>query len=442
MDFDILNETITPLNTTLLTLSGTGAVGLPSGTTAQRPGTAAAGAMRWNTSTPGLEYFNGTTWVGGSVSSIDVSGGTTGLTTSGGPITSSGVITLSGTLNLASGGTNASLTAVNGAVVYSTGTAFALTAAGTSGQILASTGAGAPVWTTMTGASYAVVVTPATLVSGNIYSTVITHNLGTNNINVNVWDNSTKQLVVPNSIQQTSTNAFTMSVIGNTRSYLVVVEAGGAYISNPSTAALIVQNNGVTVPGGPYTTLNFVGSTLTTTGAGVVATITDAVQAIRTLSYVATSLDSPNNSDWAVNALAPTVADPTNAAINVRQFSNTVEQGVGLLLTIPSTATSITFTYKGRPQTAPGATANIQMNLYYRSIPNNAALGSWSAAKTFTAAGVPTNAFTQYYLYTATLATLGLTAGNEYQFELTRNTTVSSNLASNWLMSMLDISFT
>lgn len=49
----------------------------------------------------------------GSVSSVDVSGGTTGLTTSGGPITTSGTITLAGTLNLANGGTGA--TTVSGA---------------------------------------------------------------------------------------------------------------------------------------------------------------------------------------------------------------------------------------------------------------------------------------------------------------------------------------
>jgi hypothetical protein len=43
----------------------------------------------------------------GSVTSVDVSGGATGLTTSGGPITAVGTITLGGTLNVASGGTGA-----------------------------------------------------------------------------------------------------------------------------------------------------------------------------------------------------------------------------------------------------------------------------------------------------------------------------------------------
>jgi Repeat of unknown function (DUF5907) len=44
---------------------------------------------------------------GASVTSVGVSGGTTGLTTSGGPITSSGTITLDGTLAVANGGTGA-----------------------------------------------------------------------------------------------------------------------------------------------------------------------------------------------------------------------------------------------------------------------------------------------------------------------------------------------
>ena len=41
----------------------------------------------------------------GGVSSVDVSGGTTGLTTTGGPIVSSGTITLGGTLSVSNGGT-------------------------------------------------------------------------------------------------------------------------------------------------------------------------------------------------------------------------------------------------------------------------------------------------------------------------------------------------
>ena len=46
----------------------------------------------------------------GTVTSVDVSGGTTGLTSSGGPVTSSGTITLAGTLAIANGGTGSTST--------------------------------------------------------------------------------------------------------------------------------------------------------------------------------------------------------------------------------------------------------------------------------------------------------------------------------------------
>lgn len=48
---------------------------------------------------------------GGTVTSVAVSGGTTGLTTSGGPITTSGTITIAGTLAVANGGTGATTAA-------------------------------------------------------------------------------------------------------------------------------------------------------------------------------------------------------------------------------------------------------------------------------------------------------------------------------------------
>jgi len=56
----------------------------------------------------------------GTVTSVAVSGGTTGLTTSGGPITGSGTITLAGTLAVANGGTGGTTSTGSGAVVLAT----------------------------------------------------------------------------------------------------------------------------------------------------------------------------------------------------------------------------------------------------------------------------------------------------------------------------------
>lgn len=72
-------------------------------------------------------------------------------------LTSVGTIS-SGTWNataigLQYGGTNASLTAINGGIVYSTASGFAISSAGTSGQVLTSNGSSPPSWAALPGAS-------------------------------------------------------------------------------------------------------------------------------------------------------------------------------------------------------------------------------------------------------------------------------------------------
>jgi hypothetical protein len=57
---------------------------------------------------------------------------------------------VNGTLPIANGGTNGTSTPTAGSVSYGTGTAFAFTAAGTSGYVLQSNGASAPSWRTPT----------------------------------------------------------------------------------------------------------------------------------------------------------------------------------------------------------------------------------------------------------------------------------------------------
>jgi len=95
MDFDYNLESIIPTQSTTLIVTAVGALGLPSGTTAQRP-TIAAGGIRWNTDTTGMELYNGSAWTAagsGTVTSVAVTG-STGLTVGGSPITTGGTITL------------------------------------------------------------------------------------------------------------------------------------------------------------------------------------------------------------------------------------------------------------------------------------------------------------------------------------------------------------
>jgi hypothetical protein len=137
------------------------------------------------TTAPTWQYLAGT----GTVTSVDGSGGTTGLTLTGGPITSSGTLTLGGTLALANGGTGATTASgartalelgsialqaassvtitggsINGTSIGASTAGSAkvttldiasgltlATLAGTSGQVLTSAGAGVvPTWTTPT----------------------------------------------------------------------------------------------------------------------------------------------------------------------------------------------------------------------------------------------------------------------------------------------------
>jgi hypothetical protein len=80
------------------------------------------GATRFLTVGSGLQISDTTlssTDAGGTVTSVAVSGGTTGLTTSGGPITGSGTITIAGTLAVANGGTGVTSSTGTGSVVLS-----------------------------------------------------------------------------------------------------------------------------------------------------------------------------------------------------------------------------------------------------------------------------------------------------------------------------------
>jgi hypothetical protein len=85
-----------------------GATGATGATGPQGPGVAPGGSVgQVLIKASAVDYA--TAWLTltgtGTVTSIDVSGGTTGLTFSGGPITAAGTITMAGTLDVANGGT-------------------------------------------------------------------------------------------------------------------------------------------------------------------------------------------------------------------------------------------------------------------------------------------------------------------------------------------------
>jgi hypothetical protein len=78
----------------------------------------------------------------GSVTSVGVSGGTTGLSFSGGPITTAGTITLAGTLSAANGGTGVTSYAIGDLLYASGATTLSKLADVATGNVLISGGVG------------------------------------------------------------------------------------------------------------------------------------------------------------------------------------------------------------------------------------------------------------------------------------------------------------
>jgi hypothetical protein len=154
-------------------------------------------------------------------------------------------------------------------------------------------------------------------------------------------------------------------------------------------------------------------------------------------------LDNPVTADWAVNALAPAVADSLNSGLTVRRFDDTVEEGVGFIFTvIPPQATVMKLTFKSRAQTAPGGPVQAVPRLYRRIIPDDAAVGAWSAGLDLTPIDIPANTNFQYDDQTLTLASLGLAPGDLVQFEVTRNPASGSDtLVGDWDVVEIGVEF-
>jgi hypothetical protein len=159
------------------------------------------------------------------------------------------------TIGIAYGGTNSTATPTAGAIAYGTGSAYAFTAQGTSGQCLQSGGAGSPTWGSCGAGAFSSITlagtsgTPQTINEGNTITiaagTNITTTAGaTDTVTVAVVDNpSFSGLVSANgglTVVGTSnigTTAGNTTNIGNTTGILTVVG------NSSSTFAL----NGVTV---------------------------------------------------------------------------------------------------------------------------------------------------------------------------------------------------
>lgn len=93
------------------------------------------------------------TWSGSTIATNKGGTGLTSFTENRAIYADSTSSLTSGILPLAAGGTNSSLTASSGSIIYSTSSGLATTSVGSPGQVLISNGTSAPSWTALPGAS-------------------------------------------------------------------------------------------------------------------------------------------------------------------------------------------------------------------------------------------------------------------------------------------------
>jgi hypothetical protein len=267
-----------------------------------------------------------------------------------------------GQVALANGGTNANLTAVAGGVVYSSASALAISAAGSSGQVLTSGGTGAPTWSTMT--AYATVTDDTSTVSTRypLFASQTSGNLTTE------YTSSTNLQYVPSTGTLTalnfsgplngtvgattaSTGAFTtISATSVITSTLATGTAPFTVSSTTPVANLSIGGNAATA-----TTATSAGSATTATTAtnATNIAITDNTSSASTY-YPVLSLNSSGNNAATTSSTKLSFV-PNTGVLSATSFSGAV---AATTLSASSTVSGTGFsTYLASPPAIGGTTA-------------------------------------------------------------------------------------
>jgi hypothetical protein len=190
----------------------------------------------------------------GTVTSVDVSGGTTGLTFSGGPITTSGTITMGGgPLGVDFGGTGAATLTSNG-LVYGSGTsAVGVTAAGTNGTVLIGNTGAAPSFSALTGLAVTSLsmgstgLTPNSATQGAI---TVAGTLDVDNGGTGQTSYTNGQLLIGNTTGNTLTNATltagnNITITNGAGSITIAASGGGGSgCTTSGTAGYVLTDDG------------------------------------------------------------------------------------------------------------------------------------------------------------------------------------------------------
>ena len=217
---------LTQLPVIPITNGGTGKTTRPSALVALLPDTTgqALKYLRYNPLASPTVYWDtaGHGGGGGGVSSVDVSGGTTGLTTSGGPITTTGTITLAGFLNAVNGGTGQTSYTTGDVLYASSSSVLSKLGIGSTGNVLTVSG-GLPAWAapayTGTVSSVALALPGEFTISGSPVTTTGTL--------TGAWASQSQNLFFASPNGSTGTPGFRAFVAADLNTVVVPVANGG-----------------------------------------------------------------------------------------------------------------------------------------------------------------------------------------------------------------------
>lgn len=248
-----------------------------------------------------------------------------------------------GQVAIAQGGTNGTATPTAGAISYGTGTAYAFTSAGTTGQVLTSNGAGTPTWTTITSSSVS-----------------ITDDTTTNATRYPLFSNATSGTV---STEYTSSTKYQYNPSTGVLTATGFSGSGAALTSIPNSALV---NSSVTIGstavalGATVTTFAGLTSVTSTTFVGALSgnasTATTATTATNATNIAITDNTSSGSTYYPVISSATT--GNVGATTSSTKFSFVPSTGA-LTVTSLTPTNALGAAYGGTGLTAPGTSGNV-----------------------------------------------------------------------------------
>jgi hypothetical protein len=325
----------------------------------------------------GIKFSDGTvqTTAGGgggsgTVTSVDVLGGTTGLTTSGGPVTSSGSITLGGTLNVLNGGTGATTAAaartnlgLGDAATKNTGTTAGTLAAGDDSRIV--NAASKTQTNTFDAAQTVAASTSAALITaqqtgggtGSSIAAIQTSTGAGSGLTVDINNTASTAPAVRITNQGTG-NSFVVEDSNPDTTPFAISNSGrvGVGVTPDSTAAISLDSGGIKFSDGTtQTTSGVISFSAGTTGLTPSTATKGAVTLSGTLG-IGSGGTGATTSTAALNALLPTQTGNTGKVLSTDGSTATwtAAGGTGTVTSVGVSGGTTGLTTSGGPVTSSG----------------------------------------------------------------------------------------